>query len=57
MAVYLVKQITPEELLQHTRHFHVEDIKVSIQRAKEFFSNKKTVDNELSYVEKDADMH
>ena len=56
MAIYLVKTISPEELLQFTRQHRIENPKLSLQRAKEFFSNKKTVDNDISFVENETDM-
>lgn len=48
-----MKTVSPDELLSFTRLNRVENPKLSLQRAREFFSNKKTVDNEVSYSEKD----
>jgi hypothetical protein len=57
VGIFLVKVVSPTDLLEFSRQNRIEEPKLSLQRAKEFFSNKKTIDNDISYQEKGDDLH
>ena len=50
-AIFLVRVVDPNDLLNFVRTRRVEDPKVSLHRARQFFQSTKAVDNEIAIQE------